>query len=134
MAVLLALLPAAASAQAFKWWNSEKFQRELQLTEDQITRIEGIFQAALPDFRQQKRTLDRLEDELSHLIDTSGDEAHVMQHADKVEEVRADLSKARTRMLVRIRQVLTPEQRLRLTQLHQQWERDRDRRRQDRRQ
>src|ERR671914_1681529 len=130
LALLLCLAPLPAVAQGFKWWHSDKFKQELQLTDDQITRIEELFQGSLPEFRQHKRTLDRLEDELSRLIDTA-DEAAVMLHADRVEAERAALSKARTLMLVRIRRVLSVEQRAKLAQLHQEWERNR--KRQDRR-
>jgi Spy/CpxP family protein refolding chaperone len=130
LAVLLCLLPLRAFAQGFKWWHSDQFKQDLQLTQEQIAKIEEIFQAYLPDSRQQKRTLDRLEQELSHLIDAGSDEALVMQLADRVEAARSELSKGRTRMLLRMRRVLTPEQRAKLTALHQEWER---RKRQDRR-
>ena len=129
--LLLSLVPIAASAQGFKWWQSEKFQQELQLTAEQISHIEETFQSSLPEFREQKQTLDRLEGDLSKLIDASADEAAVMQQADRVEEVRSALAKARTRMLVRIRKVLTPEQRVKLATLHQEW--DRNRKKQNRR-
>lgn len=132
LVLLLCLAPRAASAQGFKWWQSEKFQHELQLTPEQITRIEETFQSSLPAFREQKQLLDRLEADLSKLIDASADEAAVMEQADRVEEVRSALAKARTRMLVRIRKVLTPDQRVKLATLHQEWERNR--KRQDRRQ
>ena len=131
LATTVALVPVAASAQGFKWWQSDRFQRELQLTSEQISRIEEVFQAALPELRQQKKALDRLEDDLARLIDTSADEDHVMRQADKVEEARAELSKARTRMLLRMRRVLTADQRVKLGALHEEW--DRDRKRQDRR-
>ena len=131
LALLLCLAPLPAVAQGFKWWHSDKFKQELQLTEEQITRIEELFQAWLPESRRQKRALDRLEDELSRLIDTA-DEAAVMQYADRVEAERAALSKARTLMLVRIRRVLSVEQRAKLADLHDEWERNR--KRQDRRQ
>jgi Spy/CpxP family protein refolding chaperone len=131
LALIVTLGPAAVSAQGFKWWQSEKFQRALQLSSEQIARIEEVFQASLPEFRQQKKELDRLEQELSRLIDTSADEAVVMQQADRVEAVRSEQSKARTRMLVRIRRVLTSEQRATLATLHEEWERGR--KRQDRR-
>jgi Spy/CpxP family protein refolding chaperone len=124
--VTLCLAPLPALGQGFKWWHSDKFKQELQLTTDQITRIEDVFQGSLPEFREHKRTLDRLEDELSRLIDTA-DEAAVMQHADRVEAERAALSKARTLMLVRIRRVLSVEQRAKLAQLHRDWERNRKR-------
>jgi periplasmic protein CpxP/Spy len=126
LAVLIALAPATVLGHG-KWWQSERYQRELQLTGDQIARIEEVFQSSLPELRQQKHELDRLETDLSRLIDTSADEDAVMAEADRVEKVRAGLSKCRTRMLVRIRRVLTPDQRAKLADLHQEWERDRKR-------
>src|SRR5687768_10861762 len=126
LAIILCLAPPSALAQGFKWWHSDKFKQQLQLTDEQIARIEEVFQAALPEFRQHKKTLDRLEEELSRLIDTA-EEASVMQHADRVEAERAALSKARTLMLVRIRRVLSVEQRAKLAELHQEWERNRKR-------
>ena len=124
---VLVTLASPASAQGFKWWQSEKFQKELQLTTDQIARIEEEFQTTVPELRQKKETLDQLERSLSRLIDTAADETAVMQQADRVEEVRSDLSKTRTRMLVRIRRVLNPDQRAKLVTLHDEWERNRKR-------
>ena len=43
--------PAPAAAQSFKWWQHEKFQRELVLAPEQVTRLEDIFQAAGPAMR-----------------------------------------------------------------------------------
>jgi Spy/CpxP family protein refolding chaperone len=124
---VLVTLASPASAQGFKWWQSERFQKELQLTADQIARIEEEFQSTVPELRQKKETLDGLERSLSRLIDTAADESAVMQQADRVEEVRSDLSKTRTRMLVRIRRVLNPDQRAKLVTLHDEWERNRKR-------
>lgn len=128
-AALLALLVAVATPVAAqgKWWQSERFQKKLQLTEDQISRIEEAFQSAIPQLREQKKALDRLETQLSRLIDTSADEDAVMQEADRVEAARAELSKARTLMLLRMRRVLTAEQRVKFRELHQEWERQRKR-------
>jgi Spy/CpxP family protein refolding chaperone len=126
LAVLVTFAPSAA-AQGFKWWQSEKFKKELQLTADQIARIEEEFQSTVPELRQKKQALDGLERALAQLIDTAADETAVMQQADRVEESRSDLSKTRTRMLVRIRRVLNTEQRAKLVTLHDEWERNRKR-------
>lgn len=126
LALLVAAVAAPAAAQG-KWWQSERFRQKLQLTEDQVSRIEEVFQSAVPHLREQKKALDRLESQLSRLIDTSADEAAVMQEADRVEAARAELSKARTRMLLRMRRVLTAEQRVKLGALHEEWERERKR-------
>jgi protein CpxP len=119
LTVLLCLASAAVSAQGSKWWQNEKFQRELGLTVDQVSRLEEVFQNAQPELRQQKKELDRLEAELSQMIDRSADESTVIQQLDRVEATRATLAKARTLMLMRMRRILTPEQRTKLTDLHE---------------
>ena len=62
--VLSLIVQAAASpafAQGFKWWQTERFQKELALTTDQISRIEGIYQTTEPMLRAQKQAIDRRE-------------------------------------------------------------------------
>ncbi len=121
----VALVAAPASAQSFKWWQSDKFQRDLGLSTDQIARLDGIFQASMPALRTNKEALDRLERELSRLVaDGSIDETLVVAQVDRVEAVRSELSRTRVLMLVRMRRILTPDQRVKLTALHESWERE----------
>ena len=117
-------LPAQAAAQSFKWWQSEKFQKDLGLSTDQATRIDEVFKTALPSLRTTKEELDRQEAELSRLIEASVDEAKVSRQVDKVEGTRAALNKSRTLMLLHMRQVLSADQRARFKTLHDQWEKD----------
>ena len=130
-AVLLVLPVVRASQQSqqggSKWWQTHK--RELALTDEQSSKIEAIFQASIPQFRKSKDDLDRLEDTLSKMIaDGVAGEPAVIEQVDRVEAARSALSKMRTLMLYRMRQVLTPEQRAKLTVLHEhQKQRDRDR-------
>jgi Spy/CpxP family protein refolding chaperone len=123
-ALFMLLVAAGASAQPMQWWKAEPARTELGLTGDQSTRIEGIFQESMTQLRAQKGDLDRLEGKLSRLIETSADEAAVTQQIDKVEAVRSALNKTRTLMLLRMRQALTPEQRLALSAMHTRWERE----------
>jgi len=53
---------------------------------------------------------------------------------DKVEGIRGTLNKGRTLMPLRMRQVLTPEQRVTLNKLHEQWDKDHRRSKNDGRQ
>jgi Spy/CpxP family protein refolding chaperone len=99
------------SAQSFAWWKSEQLKKEIGLTADQASRIEAIVQSTLPTLRQGKEDLDRQEAELSRLIEVNADEAQVVKQIDRVESIRAFLNKTRTLMLLRERQVMTPEQR-----------------------
>ncbi len=131
-APLMAQAPAATpppqqNAQAaprFAWWRDEPYQKHLGLTIDQVTRLEASWQAALPDLRKGRDELDRQEAELSRLIEMNADEAVVTHQVDKVEAIRSRLNKARTMVIWHHRQMLTPEQRVKLKAM-----RDRDRER-----
>ena len=43
---------------------------------------------------------------------------------EKVEAIRSQMNKMRTLMLLKERQILSPDQRVKLNKLHEQWERD----------
>ena len=117
----IAILGAApaARAQGFKWWQSDTFRRELGLTQEQSVKIEGIFQKTLPVLRQQKGTLDKAEADFNQMVEAS-DDAQVMAQVAVVEAARSELNKSRTMMLLRMRRVLTPDQRVKFVMLQQQ--------------
>ena len=122
--VLAQAAPARGQAFGFPWWKDARFQHDLTLSADQSARIDTIFQSSISALRLQKRDLDQQEAELSRLIATNSDEGTVIQQVDKVETIRALMNKTRTLMLLHERQVLTPDQRIRLNGLREQWERD----------
>jgi Spy/CpxP family protein refolding chaperone len=125
LAATLALAAVADGGPPFKWWQSEEFQRELGLTTDQISRIEHTFQDSLPALKAGKQDLDRLDGELSALIaDGEATEGQVLRLIDQVETSRSALGRTRSLMLFRMHRVLTPEQRVKLTALHEKWERE----------
>ncbi len=128
--VLIVLVsPTPALGQGFKWWQVERFQKDLTLTAEQISRLEGIFQTAEPSLRAQKSALEKLEHKLSKVIaDPTSDEALVLQAAERVEGARAELSRTRTLQLFRMRRVLTDEQNAKMKAQH-----DRDRSERERR-
>ncbi len=124
--VLLALAaPLHAQSFGFSWWKDAQFQRDLGLTADQTAKIDTIFQSTISLLRQKKADLDRQEDELSSMIAAGADESLVTRQVDKVESTRASMNKMRTLMLLHERQVLTPDQRVRLNKLHEQMFKDR---------
>src|SRR6185369_7347229 len=113
------LLAAPASAQGFKWWQADVFKRELGLTTDQSAKIEAIFQKTVPVLRQEKDALDRAQADFNQMIEAS-DDAQVMAQVGVVEAARSELNKSRTMMLLRMRRVLTPDQRVKFVMLQQQ--------------
>lgn len=121
-------VPGVASAQG-KWWQSERFQKELVLTSEQITRIEGIYQSTMPLLRAQIEAFDRREEKLSKVIaDPKSDEAMVVQATDRLEAARNEMGRTRTLMVFRIRRVLSDEQHLKLNVMHEHDRKERERR------
>jgi len=123
LAVMLVALAAPARAQSFAWWKNEQFQKEVGLTPDQCARIDDVFQSTLPRLRQGKAELDKLEAELSSLIEVNADEAQVVRQIDKVEAERGALNKMRTLMLLHMHQVLTSDQLVKFKAAHKEWQR-----------
>jgi Spy/CpxP family protein refolding chaperone len=125
---ILFLLASAATVHAqsfgFAWWRDADFQRDLGLNTDQVSKIEALFQATVPTLRAKKTDLDQQEDQLSRLVGANSDEALVTKQVDRVEAIRADMNKMRTLMLLHMRQVLTPEQRVKLNRRYEQWVKD----------
>lgn len=134
-AAVVALIWLAANpvlAQRGKWWQDERFRRELSLTEEQSTRLEAIFQKHQPTLRDRMQALNQAQDQLDTLIE-KGDDASVLEYVGVVEAARAELNKTRTVMLLRMRRALTPEQWAKFTALADQ-RNDRGRGRSDRNQ
>jgi Spy/CpxP family protein refolding chaperone len=136
LAALFLLASAAPvlgqSAPGFAWWRDAQVQKQLSLTPDQSNRIDAVFRAALPHLRQRKDELDAQEAELSRLIRADADEGTIGRQSDHVESIRAELNKSRTFMLIHMRQILAPEQRVKLNALVEQREQERLRERQER--
>lgn len=121
---LLAFSTAPVFAQRGKWWQDDRFQRELGLTPEQSTRLEEIFQKTQPTLRQRMQALDQAEKEFDRLVE-SGDDASVLDHVEIVETARAELNKTRTMMLLRMRRSLTADQWAKFTALADQRNRNR---------
>lgn len=116
---------AGGQGGKFKWWQSERFVQELNLTRDQSTRIDEVFQSSWPALHAAKADLDRLETELSQLIaDGTASEAKVLQHIDRVEASRSAMGRTRSLMLYRMHRLLTADQRVKLKALYEAVERE----------
>lgn len=128
LSAIVLIVAAPASAQSL-WWKTERYQKELVLTPEQITRIEGIYQAARPLARAQKEAFDRREEKLSKVIaDPKSTEADVIQATERLELARNEMSRTRTLMLFRIRRVLNDDQLLKLNKMHEHDRNERERR------
>lgn len=120
---LLLLIPGAVEAQRFKWWQDEAVVRQVGLTAKQAKKIDDIFKASMPDLVKAKQELDRLEQDLIPFVDSATEDAELRGRVDRVETARAELNKRRSLMLLRMRRVLSVEQRVKFESVQQ--ERDR---------
>jgi Spy/CpxP family protein refolding chaperone len=112
----------------FKWWAIDKYKQELRLTNDQAAEIEKIFQASMERLRVDKDDLDRAQSSFSTLMEKSSvGEREFARAVDQLEVARYNVSKERTMMLVRIHNVLTPDQRKGLEAIRKRNDADRDR-------
>jgi len=114
----LSLPPAAAQGPPMagmvegKFWAFPRMRERLGLSEEQVDQLDAIFlrsRRALIDLKAEveKRQLD-LE---AILDDDDASEAAAETVIDRLEEARAALGKARLRMMLKMRRVLTPDQR-----------------------
>jgi len=124
LALAVLALASPAGAQSFAWWKNDQFKKEVGLTHEQCAKIDTIFQATVPKLREGWTELDRLEAELSKMIENRADEAAVVRQVDKVEATRASLHKMRTLMNLHMRQQLTPDQLVKFKAAYDQWEKD----------
>ena len=123
-AVLLVLGTAALAAQDLdgKWWKNSRLADRIGLSSQQVNDIEKIFVRTRPDFIDLRADLEKKQFLLQQAMeDPSVDRKDLEKKMEAVENSRAELQKARQRMLLDIRQVMKPEQWQRLLQLREEF-------------
>ena len=94
-----------------RWWMNARVAERVGLTDDQKQRMDAIFQQSRLKLIDLHASLQKEEAILEPLMSADApDEAKVLPQIDRVVQARGELEKARARMLLGIRGVLTPEQ------------------------
>lgn len=94
-----------------KWWKNAEIVKELQLSDDQLQRLEKTFQDSRLHLIDLHAALQKEEAQLEPLTESDNpDESQVDAQIDKVASARAELEKAHTRMLLDVRKVLSADQ------------------------
>ena len=121
----LAVIPLAGSSQQSPaaWLVAQRIDCQGPRSDDRSDgAINAIFETTMPELRQDREELERLEAKLSRMIqDERMDEASLARQIDRVETARANGNKTRSLMLTRMYRVLTREQRTRFDQISKQW-------------
>lgn len=93
------------------WWRNPKVVNWLALTPEQVKRMDDIFHKSVFELIGLKKNLEKQNKMLEPLLSANPpDTAVAMAQIDKVADARAALEKSDARMLLGIREVLTPEQ------------------------
>ena len=93
------------------WWHDKKVVTELQLTTDQIDRLDRIFVKHTEKAVPLRKEVQDLEKALDQTIRAQKlDVAAFAQEVDRIENKRAELNKMRAVMLYRLRLVLNTDQ------------------------
>jgi Spy/CpxP family protein refolding chaperone len=111
-AVCVTMVPAMSFAGQSQWWNVPGVQRDLQLTNEQVAKIDAIFRSDLPERRRLAGEQEQLERRLEAMFCRGDvDDATALPLVDRVVAKQTERHVRRTQMLVRIYRVLTTRQR-----------------------
>jgi len=107
----LLIAPPAKTITSGRWWSNPDAVQRLNLTADQLKKMDDVFQQYRIQLIDLKAGLEKAEAMLEPLVAADQpDDAKVMAQIDRVAQARADLEKVNSRMLWSIRRVLTPDQ------------------------
>ena len=95
----------------YKWWKNPNIASEMSLTKQQADSIERIFSS-------NKNKILRLQKELHHkeiqlrkkLNKSDSNNEEVLKLIDDIEHIKANLTRIKVQMFLKVKSVLTPEQ------------------------
>jgi len=104
------------------WWRNKQVVEELQLSPDQVNKIDKIFKSYKGEIKAFHRELNSKENQLKKLIqDPNSTRNQVLELTDEVNDIKSEGQKLKVQMLWEIREVLNPEQRIKLKELKQDY-------------
>ncbi len=103
-----ALLKGGAN---YKWWKDPKVASELDLSKDQVKKIELIFSSYKKRIARYRKQLNKSEVELKkELQNPNAKKEDVLKLIDGIENTKAAYTRSKVEMFLRVKDVLTPEQ------------------------
>ncbi len=94
-----------------RWWDDPKLAQQIGLTADQQKKMDDILQQHRLKLIDLNAALQKQETIMQPLMEAEQpDEAKILSQIDSIAQARAELEKGNARMLLGIRQVLTPDQ------------------------
>jgi Spy/CpxP family protein refolding chaperone len=105
-----------------KWWKNQKIVDELELTNSQVDQIEDVFSSHKNKMLELRSKLRKKDEELSKKASNpNSTREEILQLTDEVENIKGELRDIRVDMLLRIRDVLSPQQRGKLQEIQERY-------------
>lgn len=132
--LLLALALAAGSALAQmpevplgNWWKRPRVVEQLRLTPDQQQRLDDVFAKKRRSFIDLKADVERRSLDVEELLaKKDADPKRVATAVDALEEAKGRLGRARTMMIVEMKNVLTADQWQTILERREEWRAERE--------
>lgn len=118
LALILMTSSMVYASHRGKWWKHPKIASELGLTEEQVSKIESIFDNKKVKMTEIKDKLMEKRSKLREMIsDPNAKKKDIDNQAEEVDKLILKLDKVKREMILEIREVLSPEQREKLQQI-----------------
>jgi periplasmic protein CpxP/Spy len=92
---------------------------QLNLTADQTAQVKAIREQNQPNREANMQRIKQLKQEMQALMTSNAPNFQITAKHDEIQAVKQQMSKVRLDQMLKIRAILTPEQRQKLTQLSQ---------------
>lgn len=96
---------------SYKWWKDPKIASELNLSKDQVSKIERTFKSYKKYILQYNKQLRKAEVELQkQLQNPNAKKEDVLNLIDDIELTKARYTRTKVEMYLKVKEVLTPQQ------------------------
>ena len=125
-AALMVVMPLGLLAQApppaGRWWHIPKVAEELNLRDDQKSRLDSLYLANRSRIIDLKAKMQKEQIKLEGLLEKQKlDKAAVMKQYDRVEKARSALARERFRYLLQVREIIGYDRFENLKVVFSQW-------------
>jgi Spy/CpxP family protein refolding chaperone len=117
------LIAAAQHGPRGKWWHNPQIQKNLNLNENEIGKLDQLFANIRPNLIKLKTDVEREQFELDQLLSKKKvDDADVKKQFQKLEQARKNLSNARLDFVIGVRNILGADRFQQLKSNFQKWQ------------
>jgi Spy/CpxP family protein refolding chaperone len=118
-----ASLAYAQDIPAGKWWYNPEVQETLQLTENEVERLDRLFVDCHRRLLKAKNLVEQEKFELETLLGKKKvDDANVQKQFQRLEKARSQLANERLKFVVGVREIIGPQRLQQLKTSYKKWQ------------